>query len=61
VHCGTSFANERQVKSSARRGGSPKPRKLKLNKSRQELLQARRMRNERMACVYIPLLSVLYV
>ena len=60
VHCGTSFANERQVKSSAHRGGSPKPRKFKLNKSRKELSEARRIRNERMASACILPLPVLY-
>ena len=60
VHCGTSFANERQVKSGARRGGSPKPLKFKLNKSRKELLEARRVRNERMASPCILPLPVLY-
>ena len=60
VHCSTSFANDRQVKGSARRGGSPKPRKFKLNKSRKELLQARRTCNERMSSAYIPSLPVLY-
>ena len=48
------------MKSSARRGSSPKPHKLKLNKSRKELLQARHICNERMASAYIPSLPVFY-
>ena len=60
VHCGTSFANDRQVKSKVHRGSSPQPRKFKLNKTRKELKEARRMRNEHVASVFFPSLPVLY-
>ena len=60
MHCSTSFANKRQVKSGAHHGGSPKPRKFKLNKSRKELLEVRCICNEHIAGVYIPPLPVLY-
>ena len=60
MHCGTSFANEHQVKSGAHRGGSPKPHKFKLNKSRKKILEARHICNECIAGVYIPPLPVLY-
>ena len=59
VHCGTSFANDRRVRSSGHRGSSPKPRKFKLNKSRKELENAQRTRNERLTSVYILMLTVL--
>ena len=56
VHCGTSFSNERHM----RRVGSPKPRKVKLNKTRRELQEAQRKQHERMASMYMsspPVLS----
>jgi hypothetical protein len=49
VHCGTSFSSGRQV----RRASSPKPRQLKLNKTRRELQEAQRKYNERMASEYV--------
>ncbi|KAF8810959.1 hypothetical protein BYT27DRAFT_7231816 [Phlegmacium glaucopus] len=45
VHCGTSFANERHT----RRVGSPKPRKVKLNKTCEKLREAQQKHHERMA------------
>jgi hypothetical protein len=56
VHCGTSFSNERH----ARRAGSPKPRKVKLNKTRRELREAQRKHHERMASMYMSSPPVLY-
>lgn len=60
VHCGTSFANERHMRNSLCRVGSPKPCKVKLNKSRQQLLQAQQEHNERMACMCLTLLSMVH-
>lgn len=56
VHCGTSFSNE----SHTRRVSSPKPRKVKLNKTRRELQEVQRKHRERMASMYMSSLPMLY-
>jgi hypothetical protein len=59
VHCGTSLTNDRHTKSS-RHPAKPKIRKVKLNKTRQELEQAQRKQNERIASMCPHSLLVLY-
>jgi len=61
IHCGTSFANEQQVKCSLRHMGSEKMCKVKLNKGCKEVLQVQQLQREHMASAYLPSLPVRYI